>query len=75
MTWHTKTLYLLAAAALLVGAVGCSPRIVEKIKVETKDSIRVEINERVVHDTVSVSVPIEIEKVVTRDTTSKLENT
>ena len=72
---HTKTLYLLAATALLVGAASCSPKIVEKIKVETKDSVRVEINERVVHDTVSVSIPVEVEKVVTRDTTSRLENT
>ena len=38
------------------------------------DSIRVEIRERIVHDTVTFSVPEIVERVVTRDTSSHLEN-
>ncbi len=39
-----------------------------------RDSVRVEVHERVVHDTVSFEVPVIIEKNVTRDTVSHLEN-
>lgn len=39
-----------------------------------RDSIRVEIRERLVHDTVKFDVPVVIEKVVTKDTASHLEN-
>ena len=38
------------------------------------DSVRVEIRERIVHDSVYFEVPVEVEKVVTRDTASHLEN-
>lgn len=38
------------------------------------DSVRVEYRERLVIDTVSVIVPKEIERIVTRDTSSHLEN-
>ena len=51
---------------LVVG--GCSPRIIERV--ETK----VEVHERVVHDTATFEVPVEVEKIVTRDTVSHLEN-
>jgi hypothetical protein len=53
----------------------CSPKIVEKIetKVEYRDSIRVEVRERIVHDTVKVQVPVEIEKVVTPSDSSHIE--
>ena len=47
----------------------CSPKIVEKI--ETK----VEYRDRVVHDTTTFEIPVEVEKIVTRDTVSHLENT
>ena len=47
---------------------GCSPKIVEKVVT------RVEYRDRVVHDTATVEVPVEVEKIVTRDTTSHLEN-
>lgn len=40
-----------------------------------KDSVRVEIREREVIDTVTVTIPVEVEKIVTRDTVSHLENT
>ena len=47
---------------------GCSPKIVEKVVTQ------VEYRDRVVHDTATVEVPVEVEKIVTRDTTSHLEN-
>jgi hypothetical protein len=50
----------------------CSPRIVEKIVV--RDSVVTEVHERIVRDTVPFEVPVEIEKIVTRDTASHLEN-
>lgn len=50
--------------------VGCSPRIVEKTVTETK----VEYRDRVVHDTTTFTVEKEVEKIVTRDTSSHLEN-
>jgi hypothetical protein len=39
-----------------------------------RDSVRVEVHERLIHDTVSFEVPVIIEKNVTRDTASHLEN-
>lgn len=39
-----------------------------------RDSVRVEIRERIVHDTVKFEVPVIKEKNVTRDTSSHLEN-
>lgn len=52
--------------------VGCSPRITPPA--EIRDSVRVEIRERPVHDTVYVDVPLIKEVNVTRDTSSHLEN-
>ena len=52
--------------------VGCSPRITPPA--EIRDSVRVEIRERVVHDTAYVDVPLIKEVNVTRDTSSHLEN-
>ena len=52
--------------------VGCSPRITPPA--EIRDSVRVEIRERVVHDTAYVDVPLSKEVNVTRDTSSHLEN-
>ena len=40
-----------------------------------RDSTVVEYRDRLIHDTVAFEVPIEVEKVVTRDTSSHLENT
>lgn len=63
-------------AVVLIGALilgillpSCSPKIVEKI-VEKEV-----VTERIVHDTATVEIPIEVEKIVTRDTVSHLENT
>lgn len=59
---------------VLVGniIVGCSPRILPPA--EVKDSVRVEIRERVVHDTAIVEIPVIKEVNVTRDSLSHLEN-
>lgn len=51
----------------------CSPKVLPPV-VQIRDSIRVEIRDRVVHDTVSFEVPVIIERNMTRDTTSHLEN-
>lgn len=48
--------------------IACSPRIVERIVTE------VEYRDRIVHDTARVEIPYEVEKIVTRDTVSHLEN-
>ena len=59
-------------AALLV--VSCSPKIVEKIVTEVRDTTIVEIHERIVHDTVKVEIPVIIENNVTPADSSHLEN-
>lgn len=46
----------------------CSPKIV--YKTETK----IEYRDRIVHDTATFEIPVEVEKIVTKDTASHLEN-
>ena len=65
------------AAFLLVAiigqfSVGCSPRVLPST--EVRDSVRVEIRERVVHDTAVVEIPLVQVVNVTRDSSSHLEN-
>ena len=43
-------------------------------KIEYRDSIRVEYRDRIIHDTARFEIPVIIEKNVTRDTSSHLEN-
>lgn len=57
---------------LLFALVACSPK--HYPTVVYRDSIRVEIRERIVHDTVSFEVPVIKEVNVTKDTSSHLEN-
>lgn len=64
--------YLLIIVSCLLFVVGCSPRITPPA--EIRDSVRVEIRERIVHDTATLYIEKEVEKVVTRDTSSHLEN-
>lgn len=52
--------------------VGCCPRMIPPA--EVKDSVRVEIRERVVHDTAYIEIPKIKEVYVTRDSSSHLEN-
>lgn len=67
-----KTFVHIAVLAALI-LTGCSPRIVEKIVV--RDSVVTEVHERIVRDTVPFEVPVEVERNVTRDTSSHLSNT
>lgn len=57
--------------ALLLIAAACSPKVYPTV---VKDSVRVEIRERVLVDSVYLEVEKEVEKIVTRDTSSHLEN-
>lgn len=58
-------------AALALSA--CCPKHYQP-QVVYRDSVRVEIRERLVYDTVKVEVPKVVERIVTRDTSSHLEN-
>ena len=53
---------------LLLFFCSCSPRVVERVVTQ------IEYRDRVVHDTARVEIPYEVEKIVTRDTVSHLEN-
>lgn len=58
--------YLALVACLLLAS--CSPKIIERVVKE------VEYRDRIVYDTARVEIPVEVEKIVTRDTVSHLEN-
>jgi hypothetical protein len=62
-------LFLLAGFGLLMMLAGCSPKVIVQ-----KETIT-EYRDRLVHDTTTVEIPYEVEKVVTKDTASHLENT
>lgn len=53
----------------------CSPKIYPSVNTESKDSVRIEVHERIVHDTARVEIVREVERIVTRDTVSHLANT
>lgn len=55
-------------ALLVVVTFSCSPKVVEHV------TTKIEYRDRVIHDTATVEVPYEVEKIVTRDTSSHLEN-
>lgn len=57
---------------LAILACACSPKVLPPAS--HTDSVRVEIRERIVHDTAILEVPKVVEKNVTRDTSSHLEN-
>ena len=63
-----KVATLFITIVLLASCGVCKPRI------EYRDSVRVEIRERIVHDTATFGIPVIVEKNVTRDTSSHLEN-
>ena len=54
--------------SLLSGCCLLRPKVITKIEKE------VEYRDREVHDTATVEIPIEVERIVTRDTSSHLEN-
>ena len=62
----------IASILILFALTACS--VCKCPPVERRDSVRVEYRERVVHDTATVEVTKEVEKIVTRDTVSHLEN-
>lgn len=61
-------LIVLVLVILASVVAGCSPRVIVQKEVVT------EYRDRVIHDTAQVVVPLEVEKIVTRDTASHLEN-
>ncbi len=70
-----KRAALLLIAAAVAGALvsGCCP--CRHLATGSRDSVRVEVRERVeyVHDTVEVAVPVEVVRQTVRDTVSRLE--
>lgn len=62
--------YLLALCAIFLSS--CA--IQRPPVIQYRDSVRVEIRDHFVHDTVGFEIPVEVEKVVTPDTSSHLEN-
>lgn len=63
-------LLALTLQATLASCGICKPKPV----IEYRDSIRVEYRDRIVHDTATFEIPVIVEKNVTRDTSSHLEN-
>lgn len=60
---------------LALTATACCPKLYPTTITQTKDSVRVEYRERLVRDTAYIEVPREAERIITRDTSSHLENT
>ena len=61
-------LYIFIVINTIVSCGVCKPRI------EYRDSIRVEYRDRIIRDTATFEIPVIVEKNVTRDTASHLEN-
>ena len=69
----TKMIILSAIAAIAASCGVCR----RQPTITVRDSVRTEVKEvtTYIHDTIKVTLPKETEKVVTRDTASRLENT
>ena len=72
-SWMGGTFVFVIVISILIAAgmsmvTSCSPRVVEKYITQIK------YRDRIVHDTATVEIPKEVEKIVTLDTISKLEN-
>ncbi len=66
-----KALHLLSSFAVLA----CSPKVLPPpAATSSSDSVQIEIREYFIHDSIPYEVPVIIEKNMTRDTTSHLEN-
>lgn len=61
-------LYCLLTMTSIPSCSVCKPRI------EYRDSVRVEYRDRIIHDTATFYVEKEVEKIITKDTASHLEN-
>lgn len=68
-----KQLLTLVITLLTLNSCG-TPKNLPQVTTEHTDSVRVEYRDRIIHDSIPYEVPIEIEKVITRDTASHLEN-
>lgn len=64
-------IFIIALAFLCCLVSSCS---VQKPQIIVRDSVRVEYRDRIVRDTVGYEIPVEVEKIVTRDTASHLSN-
>lgn len=64
-------LVMVAVMCPVLFMAGCSPRVVTVT--EIRDSVRTEIRERLVHDTLKVEIPKEVVRNVTEDTLSHVE--
>lgn len=62
-----------AVLTLLLPATSCGVCKKQPV-IEYRDSVRVEYRDRIIHDTTTFAIEKEVEKVVTRDTASHLEN-
>lgn len=67
----TLTKFLLVAFLLSSCA---APKTVIQYKTEYKDSVQVVIHERIVHDSIPVEIPVYVDRIVTEDDSSHLEN-
>lgn len=67
--------FYLIFSVLLCFFASCSPKIITQTRTEYRDSVVTVVRERIVRDTVGIEIPVEVEKIVTRDTLSRLENT
>lgn len=74
MKEQLKTSRIIALSLALFVAVGCGALKKQQPTVIIRDSIRTEYRDRIVRDTVNYEIPVEVEKVITRDTVSHLEN-
>ena len=79
--WCGRCIFLYTLFFLVIIIVGlcllsscAAPKEVIKWRTEYKDSVRVKVHERLVRDTVSVEIPVIIEKNVTEADSSHLEN-
>lgn len=70
MTHMTKWLMLLTSAICFAA---CCPKVYPTM--QKTDSVRVEYRERIIIDTAYIEIHREAERTVTRDTSSRLENT
>lgn len=67
------SVYLTAALLCAASAPSCGP-CRHTPTVIVRDSVRVEYRDRLIRDTAFVEIPVEVEKIVTADTASHLEN-
>lgn len=70
VNWIIDGVMVLIISLFLVATCdACSPKIVERV------DMKIVYRDTVIHDTATFQVPVEVEKIVTRDTVSHLENT